>query len=235
VLSLGSLGDGVRYAFTSRRDGYSAAPFDALNLSPDVGDDPVAVERNRDAVLRRLALAHAVWLRAQHGRDVGVVSVAGGNPEVDALVTTTPGLAVAALSADCALVVLADGAAGVVAVVHCGRPGLVAGTLASAVEVMRAEGGREIRAAVGPTICGSCYEVPDDMAAQVASVVPSALSTARTGNAGLDIRSGVVEQLGRAGVQVVRQVGGCTLEDPSCFSYRRDRLTGRMAALVWAT
>jgi YfiH family protein len=232
VLSLGSLGGDVRFAFTSRAGGESASPFDGLNLSTDVGDDAAIVERNRKAVLDRLAIDRAVWLHAQHGRVVDRVTGSDGVHEADGLVTATPGLALAALSADCALVVLSDPTAGVVGCLHCGRAGLVGGAVDSMVAAMRDLGATSIRAAVGPTICGTCYEVPRELASAVVAVVPAARSHRREG-AALDIRAGVLDQLARAGVGVVRLVGGCTLEDPSCFSYRRDSRTGRMAALVW--
>jgi YfiH family protein len=233
VLSLGSLGGDVRFAFTSRIGGFSAPPYDALNLSTDVDDDAEVVERNRRAVLDRIGVSHAAWLHAQHGRVVELANTSDGVHAADGLVTATAGLALGSLSADCALVVLADPATGVVGSLHCGRAGLVAGAVGSIVAAMRELGAGVIRAAVGPTICGSCYEVPAEMAAAVAVVAPAASARAHTGGAGLDIRAGVVDQLTGAGVAVVRLVGGCTLEDPTCFSYRRDSRTGRMAALVW--
>jgi purine-nucleoside/S-methyl-5'-thioadenosine phosphorylase / adenosine deaminase len=243
VLWLGSLGGGVRFAYTSRLGGFSPAPYDTLNLSFNVGDDPVAVERNRRDVLGRVGVPRAAWLQAQHGAVVQVVDGAGepdspgggrdaGHP-VDGLVTSATDLALGALSADCALVVLADPATGLVGALHCGRPGLVAGAVDSMVATMRDEGAEAIRAAVGPTVCGSCYEVPADMAAAVLAVVPAAFSQARGGGPALDIRAGVIAQLRHAGVRVVRLVGGCTREDPTTFSYRRDKVTGRMGALIW--
>jgi YfiH family protein len=245
VLWLGSLGGEVRFAFTSRLGGFStgcsAEPYDSLNLSLNVGDEPAAVERNRRDVLERLAVPRAAWLHAQHGAVVQVVDGApepdGGHPEAgyraDGLVTAATDLALGALSADCALVVLADPTAGVVGSLHCGRPGLLAGAVDAMVSTLRENGAQQIRAAVGPTICGSCYEVPADMAAAVVAVVPAAFSRARAGGSALDVRAGVIDQLRHAGVQVVRLVAGCTREDPTTFSYRRDKVTGRMGALVW--
>ncbi len=243
MLWLGALGGDVRFAFTSRAGGFSASPYDELNLSFDVGDDAAVVERNRASVLDRLDLAAATWLRAQHGRDVhvvdGEVDAADAAVEGDGLVTATSGPGrpgghgLAALSADCALVVLADPAVGVIGCLHCGRPGLVAGVVEAVVTTMRDLGARSIRGAIGPTICGNCYEVPPDMAAAVVAVVPAAAARSRSGGAALDIRAGALDQLARAGVRRVRLVGGCTFEDPDTFSYRRDHVTGRMGAVVW--
>jgi YfiH family protein len=239
VLWLGSLGGDVRFAFTSRLGGFSAAPYDSLNLSLNVGDDQDAVERNRRDVLERLGVPRAGWLHAQHGAVVQFVNGTddpgspGGGHEADGLVTRATDFALGALSADCALVVLADPAAGLVGCLHCGRPGLVAGAVDAMVAAMRESGAQAIRAAVGPTVCGSCYEVPADMAAAVVAAVPAAFSRARGGGSALDVRAGVIDQLRHAGVRVVRLVGGCTREDPTTFSYRRDKVTGRMGALIW--
>jgi YfiH family protein len=236
VLWLGSLGGDVRFAFTSRLGGFSAAPYDSLNLSFNVGDDPDVVGRNRRAVLERLGVPHASWLQAQHGAVVQVVDGAhehGAGYAADGLVTTATDLALGALSADCALVVLADPSAGLVGSLHCGRPGLLAGVVDAMVATMRENGAHAIRAAIGPTVCGSCYAVPAEMAAAVVAAVPAAFSRARGGGSALDVRAGVIDQLRHAGVRVVRLVGGCTREDPTTFSYRRDKVTGRMGALIW--
>jgi YfiH family protein len=242
VLWLGSLGGEVRFAFTSRLGGFSAAPYDSLNLSFSVGDDPVLVRRNRRSVLERLGVPQAAWLQAQHGAVIQVVgrvdveddgSDQETGHEADGLVTAATDLALGTLSADCALVVLADPAAGIVGTLHCGRPGLVVGAVDAMVKAMRENGAQLLRAAVGPTVCGSCYAVPAEMAAAVVAVVPAAFSRARSGGPGLDVRAGVIDQLQHAGVRVVRLIGGCTREDPTTFSYRRDKVTGRMGALIW--
>lgn len=234
---LGALGGDVRFAFTSRAGGFSAPPFDELNLSLDVGDDAEVVERNRASVLDGIDVAAATWLRAQHGRDVhvvdGDVGAADAAQEGDGLVTSVSGFGLAALSADCALVVLADPAAGVIGCLHCGRQGLLAGVVEAVTTTMRNLGATSLRAAIGPTICGSCYELPPDMAAAVVAVVPAAAARSRNGGTAVDIRAGVLDQLAREGVRRVRLVGGCTFEDPETFSYRRDHVTGRMGALVW--
>jgi polyphenol oxidase len=243
VVWLGALCGDVRFAFTSRAGGFSAPPFDELNLSLDVGDAAEVVEHNRASLLDRVDLARAAWLHAQHGRDVHVINTSIGSGETgaagsiallgDGLVTATAGLGLGALSADCALVVLADPAAGVVGCLHCGRQGLVVGVVDAVVAAMRENGARSIRAAIGPTICGSCYEVPEPMAAAVVAVVPAASARSRHGRAALDIRAGVHDRLTSNGVQAVRLVGGCTLEDADTFSYRRDHVTGRLGGLVW--
>lgn len=226
----------VRFAFTDRHDGVSAAPYDALNLGGHVGDDPAAVRRNRDLLADAIGLAPdaVTYMNQVHGDAVAVVDGPwpGPAPEVDALVTTQPGRALAVLVADCVPVLLADPEAGVIAVAHAGRPGLKAGVVPAAIAAMRDLGARKLVARVGPAVCGRCYEVPEAMRADVAAVVPEAWAVTRQGTPALDVPAGVVAQLRAAGA-AVDTVETCTIEDPHSYSYRRDGATGRFAGLAW--
>lgn len=231
---------GAHFAFTDRWGGVSAAPYDQLNLGGAVGDDPGAVLANRDLAAKSLGLdpSAVVWMNQVHGRDVAVVDGPwedGGAAKVDAVVTSRPGLALAVLVADCTPVLLADPAAGVAAAAHAGRPGLVAGVVPAAVEAMCARGARpeRIAAVTGPAVCGSCYEVPEEMRADVARAVPEAWSTTSWGTPAVDVAAGVRAQLARLGVTMVEKSTVCTLESVDHFSYRRDRITGRLAGYVW--
>ena len=97
---------------------------------------------------------------------------------------------------------------------------------------MRSLGAANIGAWIGPSICGQCYEVPEELRAEVAAAVPAAWCTTSQGTPGLDLPAGVRSQLEAEGVGV-EYTGGCTREDESLFSYRRDNSTGRFAGLVW--
>jgi len=227
---------GARFALTDRVGGASAEPYAALNLAFHVGDDPRAVEENRRLAAARIGLPadRIVFMNQVHGGEVAVVD--GVSPPwplaVDGLVTRTAGVALAVLVADCVPVLLADPHAGVVGVAHAGRRGLTAGVVPAVVDAMRQVGARTIHARVGPAVCGRCYEVPEQMRAAVSSTEPAAWSRSKTGSAALDVAAGVIEQLLRHGVDVSR-IDGCTVEDPSLYSYRRDRTTGRFAGLAW--
>lgn len=234
---------GAHFAFTDRWGGVSAAPYDQLNLGGAVGDDPGAVRANRDRAAGALGLdpSAVVWMRQVHGRDVAVVdgpwkdAAAAASAKVDALVTSRRGLALAVLVADCTPVLLADPVAGVAAAAHAGRPGLVAGVVPAAVTAMCDRGARpeRIEAVLGPSVCGSCYEVPEDMRSAVAGTVPEAWSTTSWGTPAVDVAAGVLAQLARIGVAMVEKSPVCTLESVDHFSYRRDRITGRLAGYVW--
>jgi YfiH family protein len=178
-----------------------------------------------------------------HGRAVAVVRVPVGaaDPlasvgEVDALVGTGPGVAVGVLVADCVPVLLADAGAGLVAAVHAGRRGLVAGVVEAAVEALVDAGAdrSRLRAAIGPSIAGPSYEVPPGLRDEVAAVVPETAATTSWGTPALDLPAGVAAVLRRAGVDDVQRVGRDTYTDHDLFSFRRDGTTGRFAGVVRA-
>ncbi|MFF7612165.1 peptidoglycan editing factor PgeF [Streptomyces lavendulae] len=232
---------GAHFAFTDRWGGVSAVPYEELNLGGAVGDDPAAVRANRAAAATELGIdaARVVWMNQVHGRDVAVVDGPWPDgepvPSVDAVVTARRGLALAVLTADCTPVLLADPVAGVVGAAHAGRPGLVAGVVPAAVEAMTALGADPARmvARTGPAVCGRCYEVPAEMREAVAAVVPAAWAETSWGTPAVDVVAGVHAQLAEAGVAYCHRSAVCTLESRDHFSYRRDRVTGRLAGYVW--
>lgn len=231
---------GAHFAFTDRWGGVSAVPYEELNLGGAVGDDPEAVRTNRELAAKSLGLdpALVVWMNQVHGPDVAVVDgpwLSAEIPSVDAIVTARRGLALAVLTADCTPVLLADPVAGIAAAAHAGRPGMVAGVVPAAVRAMVELGAEPERivARTGPAVCGRCYEVPDEMRAEVAAIEPAAYAETSWGTPAVDVTAGVHAQLERLGVCDRAQSPVCTLESDDHFSYRRDRTTGRLAGYVW--
>ena len=228
-----------RRVVTDRRGGRSVSPYDTFNLGDQVGDDPAAVAANRARLARELGVPEdrLVWMSQVHGTGVAVVDgpQAGPLPDTDAVVTATPGLVLGVLAADCVPVLLADHVTGVVAAVHAGREGVRRGVLPAALSAMASLGARarHVSALLGPAVCGSCYEVPEDMQADIARVAPAAAVRTRRGTPGLDLRAGLEEMLRRAGVTEVVHDPRCTVEDRTLFSHRRDGVTGRQAGIVW--
>lgn len=225
---------GVKRAFTSREGGVSAGPYTSLNLGLHVGDDPVAVQRNRDLLAGDMGLApdRLVFMDQCHGAEVCVVDgPTTVPPSVDALVTAQPDLALVAMVADCVPVLLSDPVSGVLAAVHAGRPGLLAGVVPAALEAMRELGASQISAVVGPSVCGRCYEVPVAMRDDAARVRPESVAVTWTGTPAIDVGSGVVAQLAAEGVRL-EWVAGCAREDERLFSHRRDGVTGRFAGVI---
>lgn len=228
--------DGIDRSFTGRSTGHSTGRYAGLNLGGKVGDDAARVGQNRQDVAAAVGVDrdHLLFMDQCHGSEVAVVDgpyAGGAAPRVDALVTAAPGLALAALVADCAPVLLWDNGTDVIAAVHSGRPGLIAGIVPAAVSAMRDLGARQIRAVVGPSVCGRCYEVPEAMRDDATRLAPASRAVSWTGTPAIDIASGVVEQLVSSGVEV-SWVAGCTREDPGLYSYRRDGQTGRFSGVI---
>ena len=168
---------GADAAVTARSGGVSSGPYATLNLSLSVGDDPGCVLENR----RRLAAGFGaspedfVFARQVHGAAVRVVGVADRGSgasclddavaDADALVTTSPGVVLAILTADCVPIVLHDPVAAVLACVHAGWRGTVAGVTTAALAAMQAFGSRpsDVIAGIGPAIAAARYQVGTDV------------------------------------------------------------------------
>nr|WP_026554208.1 polyphenol oxidase family protein [Arthrobacter sp. 35W] len=224
--------------------GFTAA--DAGNLAFHVGSDAESVRSNRAALAVELGLGAGgpglQFMNQVHGSDVAVVAAGDFEPETgptaDAMVSLGDPLAV--MVADCVPVVfVASTAAGdpVLAVAHAGRPGVEAHVVPKTVAAMRAQGAEGIRAWLGPSVCGDCYEVPDELRARVAAVEPAAWAQTSWGTPALDLPAAVLAQLAADGVPA-RRLDVCTLEDEAMFSHRRfgrnGGAEGRIAGVVHA-
>ena len=108
---------------------------------------------------------------------------------------------------------------------------MTAGVVPATVARMRELGATTISAAVGPSVCGRCYEVPAQMRAAAAAISPVSATVTWQGTPAIDVAAGVVDQLSREGVEVT-WVPGCTRESDDLYSYRRDQRTGRFAGVV---
>ncbi len=229
----------IRRVTTTRAGGVSVSPFDTFNLGDHVGDDPAAVAANRSRLAAAIGLGadRVVWMNQVHGDRVEVVDEPRDTAveDTDALVTSTPRLALAVVTADCVPVLMADARAGVAAAVHAGRVGAQRGVVARAVEAMLALGAHadDISALLGPAVSGRNYEVPAAMADEVEATLPGSRTTTAAGTPGLDLRAGIACQLRHLGVTAIDIDRRCTVADSTLFSHRRDAPTGRLASLVW--
>lgn len=224
----------VRACMTTRAGGVSPAPWASFNLGDHVGDDPAHVAANR-AQLRALLPAEPVWLTQVHGTRVAELG-RDTDFRADACVARAGGQVCAVLTADCLPVLFCDRAGRVVAGAHAGWRGLAAGVLEATVSAMRVPPG-EILAWMGAAIGPQAFEVGDEVrAAFVAqhAAAASAFVSHAPGKWLADIYALARLRLGAVGVHAVHGGGRCTFgEADAFFSYRRDGVTGRMAALVW--
>jgi YfiH family protein len=230
---------GAVAVFTTRRGGFSEAPYASLNLGKLTPDDPEAVQRNRDWLQARVK-GRLAMIRQVHGSRVlrhhAVDQVSGSAPleelqEADGQATASQGIAPIVLTADCLPVAVAG--AGAVAMLHAGWRGLAEGVIHEGVRAVRELGdGREpLTAAIGPGAGACCYEAGDDVHERFAAYGASA----RRGR-NLDLKAIARAQLSNEGVQTIHDAGLCTICAPPTlfFSHRRDRgVTGRQAGIAW--
>ena len=223
---------------TTRAGGCSGGPYATLNLGLRTGDDPDAVARNH----RRLGAflpAPPAWLDQVHGTAIAVLDGASpaARPAADAAVTRESGVVCAVLVADCLPVLFTDRGGTVAGVAHAGWRGLASGVLQATVSALADLGARDLVAWLGPAIGPSAFEVGADVRDAFAARDAGAqrcFVPVREGKWLADLRGLARRQLAGAGVTDVSGGELCTWTDATrFFSYRRERESGRMAALVW--
>lgn len=233
------------HAFSTTRDGpgVSSPPFDQFNLGARCGDDPVHVANNRAALAKAGGLPSApAWLHQVHGTRVLRINASPKDgdvePHADASVSSTPGIVLAVLAADCLPVVFCNRAGTEVAAAHAGWRGLSAGVLEATLAAM-ASAPQDVLAWLGPSAGAGQYEigveVRDAFVARDAAAA-AAFTATRPGHWRVSLPVLARQRLAGAGVPAEAITGGddCTIADAGRFySFRRDGVTGRMATLVW--
>jgi YfiH family protein len=222
----------VRHGFFTRRGGVSEGPYASLNCSLSGQDRREAVLENRARAARAVGAEPAclVGLMQVHGAAVVPVTVPwapGEGPRADAMVTDRAGIALGIVTADCAPVLFADAAAGVIGAAHAGWRGAVAGVLEATVAAMTALGARAERivAAIGPCIGQASYEVAADLHAAVGD--ERFFAAGREGRWQFDLAGYCAARLRAAGVAAPAVVAADTAaEADRFFSHRRRTLTG---------
>lgn len=225
----------VRCFITTRQGGYSTGTYASMNLGTRVNDDPVTVERNR-ALLTSLLPSPPRWLRQVHGTDVVNAALCADEAQADACFTRARGVVCAIMVADCLPVLICDDAASVVAAAHAGWRGLSAGVIERTVEALKTDPDK-LRAYLGPAIGPSAFEVGDEVLEAFVRHSPDAQQAFEARAAGkwlCDLFALARQRLHALGIARITGGTDCTYSDPQrFFSHRRDRISGRMAALIW--
>jgi YfiH family protein len=224
---------GVRHGFFTRQGGVSCGIFASLNCGLGSGDDAAAVRENRARALAAFGLADGALATAYqvHSARVHVVEeafAAEARPQVDGLVARRPGIAIGVLAADCTPVLFADADARIIGAAHAGWRGALAGVVEATVGAMTALGAKRarIRAAIGPCIASTSYEVgPEFPAAFLAEDAANQRFFRPSPNAGhhmFDLPGYVAARLARLGLAEVDRLAHDTYASPELFfSYRR--------------
>ncbi|WP_119389495.1 peptidoglycan editing factor PgeF [Taklimakanibacter lacteus] len=223
----------LRHAFFTRQGGHSGGLFASLNCGYGSGDDKPTVARNRATAGHHLGVPGerllTVW--QWHSPDVIFAEAPWdplAPPKGDAIVTTTPGLAIAVLTADCAPLLFADEDAGVIGAAHAGWKGALAGVSDATIAAMEQKGARRkaITAVIGPTISQAAYEVGPEFAApfikENAGNADFFTPSSRSGHHMFDLPGYLRRRMTAEGVGRVVDLGLCTYSDEARFySYRR--------------
>ncbi len=227
---------------STRQGGMSLGPYAGLNLGDHVGDDPSAVQANRALLSKQLQGARPAWLRQVHGStvvDAAAALAQGLTPEADGSWTSKPGVACVVLVADCLPVLFAAPQGVAVGAAHAGWRGLAAGVVEqTALAVARAAGcaPQELSCWLGPCIGPRQFEVGADVRQAFGGGARFVSRPRLDGQARwlADLVGLTRDRLTALGLSDVTGGAWCTVEDASSFfSFRRDGVTGRMAAAVW--
>mgnify|MGYP000845660972 FL=1 len=239
----------VPHGFLGRRGGVSVGAVAGLNAGLGSGDADAAVARNRAIAVEAVRPgARLVSVYQVHSADCVTVAEPWSDaerPRADALVTDRPGLLLGIVTADCAPVLLADPAAGVVGAAHAGWKGAVAGVTDATLTAMEALGARRERivGAIGPCIAQASYEVDEGFADRFAGEDPANrrfFAPGKPGHWQFDLEAYVAHRLVQAGIGGVERLGLDTYADPARFySFRRathlaEPDYGRQIALIGA-
>lgn len=220
---------GLPHGFFTREGGVSAGLYSTLNGGQGSGDDPQAVAENRARIAAHLSAGALVSVHQVHGDRVEHVTKPweGARPKADAMITDRSGIGLAVLTADCAPVLLADAAAGVVGAAHAGWKGALGGVLEAILDAMVTLGARRERtvAAIGPTISQRAYEVGPEFVERFLDEDPGYgrfFAGGRGDRAMFDLPGFCLHRLREAGVDDAAWTGHCTYSDAARFySYRR--------------
>ena len=224
---------GIRHGFFTRAGGVSGGIYAGLNCGLGSDDERAHVLENRARVARHLGSDRGAVVTVHQVHSATAVFTrdllpADALPKGDAIVTTTPGLVIGALAADCAPVLFADPEAKVVACAHAGWRGAVGGVVEATIAEMIAAGARRDRivAAVGPCISQSNYEVGPEFEAELMRLDPANARFFEVPDGAqkshFDLQGYVSARLGSAGLADHGAIAACTYENESeLFSYRR--------------
>ena len=225
----------VRALITTRNGGSSIGPYASMNVGLRVDDDAETVEANR-RLLKQLLPAEPKWLNQVHGTRVVDAQTITGPVEADASVSTSPGCVSVVMVADCLPILIANRTGSIIAAAHAGWRGLAAGVIENTVRALDTPP-RSLLAYLGPAIGPSAFEVGNEVRDAFVAVDPAAqvaFQPLKPGKWLADLFLLARQRLDKLGLQNVYGGGHCTYSDPGrFFSHRRDKVSGRMAALIW--
>ncbi|MBI3560264.1 MAG: peptidoglycan editing factor PgeF [Gammaproteobacteria bacterium] len=228
----------VQAGCSTRLGGVSIGPYGSFNLAQHVNDDPLAVSRNRERLIKQQSLpSEPLWLNQVHGCEVfNATQQRQPPPRADASISIQVGVVCAVLSADCLPVLITDRRGSCVAAVHAGWRGLLAGVISATVKQLPASPA-DLLVWLGPAIGPTAFEVGVEVQRGFIQRHPAyakVFVAQAPQHWWMDLYAAARLELQQLGVNSVYGGKYCTYRDSHYFySYRREAITGRMASLIW--
>jgi len=223
---------------TTRQNGHSLSPFDSFNLANHVGDNDKQVADNRGELMRVLKLpSQPCWLSQTHSTRVAYLHGSGSyEADSDSAVTREINKIAVVMTADCLPILLCNRIGSEVAAIHAGWRGLVDGIIENTLDKLDSDPA-QLLAWVGPAISQSRFEVSRevfDLFVEKDIRSGDYFSSNRPGHWLCNLPGLAEQHLRQQGLTDIFQSGLCSFDDASRFySYRRSKITGRMACLIW--
>jgi YfiH family protein len=222
---------------TTRHGGFSQPPYDSFNLAQHVDDQPSVVARNRQLLVSKFDLpSEPVWLEQVHSTKVLEIdsSLARLQP-ADGLITASPKVVCAVMTADCMPLFLSDQAGSKVAVVHAGWRGMADGIIEKVVGLFN-QPPEQLIAWAGPTIGPKHFEIGPEVKEQLMGPEEAYIASSNKGKLLADLYLLAGQRLAALGVLTYTHCAYCSYADQQLFySYRRSKATGRMASIIYLT
>lgn len=222
----------AKWLFTSRIHprGQSSGAYNNFNLADHVLDEPTSVRANRELIAREfnVSFESVIWPKLTHSTTA--LEITYSQQEIsaaDILFTTSSKLAITTLSADCVPLIAYARNLPFALTAHIGWKGAAMNIAFEIVSILSKHTDKAVEIILGPSICGKCYVVDAERKSSVTEMLPASASIGE----GVDLQAGLAEYFLDSGFQVT-SIGVCTFESDSLFSYRRDSVTGRQAAVV---
>lgn len=227
----------IKAGTTTRQSGFSPPPYASLNLARHVDDEPESVEQNRAFLQRELQLPSApLWLQQVHDKQVINSDDWSANVSTDACYTLQKGVVCAILSADCLPLLLCNKDGSEIAAIHVGWRGLCQNIIAETLSRFDSDNG-DLYAWIGPHIHANNYEVGEEVRSACLQAIPGtehAFTSTRQAHWYANLDALVRHELLSKGISMIFGCNRCTFDDEvNFFSYRRQKVTGRMVSLIW--
>jgi len=226
----------VKALVSTRAGGFSVSPFDTFNLGLHTGDNAATVMKNRQALLDSGGLpAEPTWLNQTHSNKIIELSdvTDKGLLDYDGAITKTKGVVCAVMTADCLPLFLCDEDGQQVGVLHVGWRGLAGGIIQKGLNMFNCESS-QLLAWAGPCIGKAHFEIGEEVKHQLGGLESAYNKSCNRGKYYADLVALTGEVLADCGVKQYSHSSSCTYKDENLFySYRRDKVTGRMVSLIW--